>query len=193
MAGHVGKAFAFTQAGDRIDSLTAPLDLADNFTIEFWAWPTATRGGVSESFSGTGGMWTNQRYAITPEIRTDGAGMGVSVGTNGVGVFEHAPDHLPSLLSYSTGESSFTGWTHIAVVYQNKTPWLYVNGTLVRTGATSVQPHVFASKSFGDPYGYGPYYGGLDEVALYNRALTPEEIQQIYAAGSQARCRTVAR
>jgi hypothetical protein len=37
-----------------------------------------------------------------------------------------------------------------------------------------------------------PIVGGLlDEVALYDRALTAAEIQQIYAAAGEARCKTV--
>ena len=192
-AGKSGKAFEFTQAGDRIDSLTPPLDLADTFTIEFWARPTTTRGNTAVSTSGQAGASGAQRYAITPELRADGAGAGVSVGTNGVSVFEHGDGYLPSVLVYNQGEAYFNDWTHFAVVYENKTPRLYVNGVLVLFGLTSLQPRVYAPKSFGDPYGYGPYYGGLDEVALYDRALTGDEISQIYTAGSMPRCRTVAR
>jgi hypothetical protein len=193
MTGKVGKAFEFADAGDRVDSLTAPLDLADTFTIEFWAWPTANRSITAESTTGQDGASGSQRYAVTPELRADGAGAGVSVGRNGVSVFEHGAGYLPSLLVYNLGEASFNTWTHFAVVYENKTPKLYVNGTLVRTGLTSLQARVYAPKSFGDPFGYGPYYGGLDEVAIYGRALAASEIQQIYAAGSQVRCQTVAR
>jgi hypothetical protein len=58
----------------------------------------------------------------------------------------------------------------------------------------------------GFPQGYGPYplyfadtgqsyydpkfAGALDEVALYNRALSSNEIQAIYAAGMAGKCKT---
>ena len=159
-----------------------------------------TRAGASssrstsatESTSGTVGFpWnTTQRYAITPELRDGGAGAGLSVGVNGISVFEHSASNLPSTLVYDT---SINGWTHIALVYENKTPKLYVNGVFVRTGLTSPQAHVYAPKTLGDWYSYGLFYGGLDEVALYNRALTGTEIGSIFAAGGEVRCATVRR
>src|SRR5450759_5951714 len=58
----------------------------------------------------------------------------VCVGTNGISVMEHAYNYLPSMLSYT---NSINGWVHVAVVYSNKQPVLYVNGVNVRTGITS--------------------------------------------------------
>jgi 5-hydroxyisourate hydrolase-like protein (transthyretin family) len=188
--GKVGRAFFGYDL--RMSSQTPPLDLADTFTVEFWAWPVPgyNRNSTTESTSGTIGFpWnTTQRYAITPELRDGGAGAGLSVGVNGISVFEHSAGNLPSTLVYDT---TISDWVHIALVYQNKTPTLYVNGVLVRTGLTSPQAHVYAPKSLGDGYGYGFYYGRLDEVALYNRALTGTEIGNIFAAGGEPRCKTV--
>jgi hypothetical protein len=42
--------------------------------------------------------------------------VGISVGTNGILVCEHADGYLPCLLSQSRTTNS---WTHIAVVYTN--------------------------------------------------------------------------
>ncbi len=42
--------------------------------------------------------------------------VGISVGTNGILVFEHADFYLPCLLSHPRAISD---WTHIAVVYTN--------------------------------------------------------------------------
>ena len=74
-----------------------------------------------------------QRYAIAPQHGgdVDYAGAGVSVGTNGISVYEHATDYMPSTLVYDT---PISGWTHVAVVYNNGQPNLYINGTWVRTG-----------------------------------------------------------
>jgi hypothetical protein len=185
--GKVGRAFFGYDL--RMSSQTPPADLADTFTVEFWAWPVPgyNRNSTTESTSGTIGTYS-QRYAITPEYRDGGAGAGLSVAANGVSVFEHGVGYLPSTLVYNT---TISDWVHIALVYQNKTPTLYVNGVFVRTGLTSPQAHVYAPKSLGDGYGYGFYYGRLDEVALYNRALTGAEVQTIFAAGGEVRCKTV--
>src|SRR5262249_37706206 len=70
-------------------------------------------------------------------------------------------------------------WTHLAVTYDAANLPLYVNGTLVapkaQTGntVTSTKPLRFGGDSV-----WGEYFKGfLDEVRVYNRALSAAEIQ----------------
>ncbi|MDB6026395.1 MAG: regulatory domain of in-like proprotein convertase [Verrucomicrobiales bacterium] len=151
------------------------LDVSNNFTIEFWALPTAARAETIETnaaISGVGG----QRYAIFPELQASGYGAGVSVGTNGVSVFEHASALLTSTLVYT---GALSGWTHVAVVYTNRQPSLYLNGILVRTGVTSASPTVRPSANFGESgTGYGPYQGSLKDVRIWNTPLSQTTLQQ---------------
>lgn len=77
----------------------------------------------------------------------------------------------------------------MAVVYLNKQPSLYVNGGLARAGLTSTRSHVFPSATFSDPYDYGKYSGLLDEISIYDRGLSAEEIADIYEARSAGNCK----
>ena len=111
------------------DAITATqqITVKDNFTIEFWARPTGTTALPAQATSGYGGL-TGQKYALHPPLILDSpsspdACAGVTVGTNGVCVIEHNYGYLPSLLTWS---GTISGWTHIAVVYTNKQPKLYV-------------------------------------------------------------------
>ena len=75
-------------------------------------------------------------------------------------------------------------WTHVAQTWDGTTLKIYVNGQLIGSGATSgpgnadrrnlfigtIQDHLFA--------------GRIDEVSIYNRALSHAEIRTIYDAGS---------
>lgn len=146
----------------------------DNFTIAFWANPSATRASTVEATSGITGT-SGQRYAVYPTIFGSGndAGAGVSVGENGVSVFEHAGGYLPSLLVYNT---VISGWTHVAVVYTAKRPSLYLDGVLVRTAPLASTKTVHPGSSMGDAGTYGPYSGYLDEVMVFNRSLSPAQI-----------------
>ena len=112
------------------------------------------------------------------------------MGTNGVSVFEHASAYLPSLLVY---DAPIVGWTHVAIVYQNHQPTLYVNGVLVRTGLVSTTASYpltsLGEGGSGPALDYGYYAGLLDEVSIYNRALSASEIATIYNAGSAGKCR----
>jgi flagellar hook assembly protein FlgD len=152
--------------------------VTNTFTIAFWANPAATRAVTPEGNSGITGIG-GQQYAIAPMYSYSNGGAGVSVGTNGISVFEQGSNYLPSLLVYN---ATLSGWNHIVVVYQNKQPSLYVNGQFVMTGLTSSCPNVYPSTIFGNVLNYGPYDGLLDEVSIYNRALSTQEIINLYTA-----------
>jgi len=74
-------------------------------------------------------------------------------------------------------------------VVENKTPRIYLNGTLVRTGIASNKEFVFASWSYLDYSIIGQYVGDLDEITLYDRALDDAEIAALSAAGTAGKCK----
>src|SRR5665213_300280 len=193
-AGIVGQCFSFDGASGCIlnDNTPSLTNIQNSFTIEFWAHP---QKGFRMLAEGTGLANFGQSYAVFPDFGgSDGkAGVGVSVGTNGISVVEHAYNYLPSVLSYT---NLLNGWIHVAVVYANKQPTLYVNGVNVRKGVTSTRTFVYPSKDFGSstvsPWNtYGAYAGLLDEISIYNRALTSDEILAIFSAGSEGKCSAV--
>ncbi|HYG23042.1 MAG TPA: FG-GAP-like repeat-containing protein [Verrucomicrobiae bacterium] len=152
---------------------------AGEFTIEFWAKPTALRdASAAEGNSGTAGT-SGQRYAIFPDdggnaYGASHASVGVSVGINGVAVFARGTAYFPPILAHNV---SITNWTHIAVVVQTNRPRLYLNGTLVRTGVTSTKA-LHPSAGLGDPgFHYGHYQGQVDEIRIWKLARTASEIQ----------------
>jgi len=185
-AGKVGPAFSFDGIGNEVTNpVPALTNILDSYTIEFWAYPAGTRASTPEDITGVSGD-QSQRYAIFPNYGKFGpAGAGVSVGVNGVSVFEHASAYLASPLVYDT---VITNWVHVAVAYSNRQPSLYLNGALVRTGLISTHPSN-PSTCFGeDSFGYGYYAGLLDEISIYNRTLSAAEIASIFNAGSAGKC-----
>jgi hypothetical protein len=153
--------------------------VTNDFTITFWCRPTATRASTIESNSGISGT-SAQRYVVESYNTGDSnCGAGVSVGTNGISVFEHAPVHMPSPLVWDSTVSS-TAFTNVTVTYTSKQPALYVNGVLVRTGLTSGRANVYVVLGrLGDSgSSYGLYAGDLNSVYIYSRTLSPSEIVQ---------------
>jgi hypothetical protein len=156
----ISQGLSFDGINDRVESNQLFANTTDTFTIEFWAKPTATRNLTTESNSGTAGT-SGQRYAIYPvqgeaaSLGTNHAGVGVSVGTNGISIFEHSSFYLPSPLVY---QNTISDWTHIAIVYNNKTPSLYVNGQFIKTGIKSnyiVHPSLQLGVNTGGSSNYG--------------------------------------
>ena len=69
-------------------------------------------------------------------------------------------------------------WTHVAMTYDGANLRFYQNGTLVTTKATTGAMAVTAGalKIGGDSIWGEWFQGSLDEVRVYNRALTAAEI-----------------
>ena len=153
-----------------------------NFTMSCWAKPNAPRAATVESLNGAIGV-RDQRYAIFP-TQGDGAyghghaGSGLSIGTNGIAIFEHSEGYLPSVLVY---DAPVNDWVHVVAVYEKNKPTLYVNGVAVKQGSTSpLTTHPGAGLG-GNSYGW--YRGLLGEVRIYNRALAANEVKALFELG----------
>ena len=183
----IGNYMEFDGINDYITADTL-LNITNNFTYEAWVKPTSTHQIDAETtFSGTG--VAGQKYLVWPYQGTsihgsnDHAASGISVGTNGVSVYEHRASYMPPLLVH---QDTITDWTHIAVVCENKSYSLYINGSLARTGLTSVITNVYANiGETGNAQlggigggGYGYYEGGLDDFRLWDYARSEKEIKQ---------------
>ncbi|MBU0752484.1 MAG: LamG domain-containing protein [Gammaproteobacteria bacterium] len=207
VSGRVCKGGVFNGASPtRIEPTSNFADtIANDFTIAFWANPSVTHQIDAQATTGTGGV-SGQRYALYPAQGTTTwgaghAGAGISVGTNGVSVYEHAASYMPALLSWT---GAVSGWTHVAVVYQARQPRLYINGSLVATGLTSTYANVHPGlRGTGDPSDndggagggrWGWYSGGLDEFRIYDGALNAGQVAAIAvpAGRSCASCATLA-
>jgi len=159
-----------TSAGGLSTITEAP----NSFTVEFWAKPTATHQVDAEGalYGGISG----QRYLIAPTwlAGSTEAGMGVSMGTNGVSVYEHAAGYMPALLVWQS-PTLITDWVHVAIVYANGKPTLYINGVQVRTGLQSSRQLVYPSFNF-TGYDYGSYQGYVDEMRIWSEVRTQQQI-----------------
>jgi len=85
------------------------------------------------------------------------------------------------------GPSLQTGtWYHVAVTNVGNFVTLYLNGTAVASGTLSINTPSGTQFYMGSPGGdtTRSLDGLTDEAAVYDRALSPAEIQSIYNAGS---------
>ncbi len=176
-AGPEGYALGFDGTDDYIVVGTTGRP-ADTFSFGGWFKTSATHEIDPESASGTVGV-NNQRYAFDPQHGGDSdAGAGLSIGTNGVSVYEHGSGYMPATAVYETDLGD--DWNHIMIVYDNKQPTIYLNGSAVRTGLSSPRAIVNSPIQIGG-MAYGYFEGSMDEVRIYNRVLSPAEIGKLAA------------
>ena len=143
-------------------------EVTESFTIELLVKPQAA---FDLNEWGTSG----QRYAVFP---THGgwayggghAGVGVSVGTNGVAVYEHSDGYMPRIIWYPV---PITEWTHVAVIVKDRVSSLYVDGKFIGDGPKS--NYILHPSAGGDQtqHNYGPFVGLIDEITIWNTAVLP--------------------
>ena len=174
-AGQVGYALGFDGVDDYVTVGTTGRP-SDTFSFGAWLKTSATHEIEAEATSGTGGV-NNQRYAFDPRHGGEqNGGAGLSIGTNGIAVYEHGSNYMPTTAAYPTELGD--GWNHVMVVYDNKLPTIYLNGREVHTGLESPREIVYAPFQFGGMT-YGYFEGVMDEVLIYNRALSAAEIKKL--------------
>jgi hypothetical protein len=184
--GKVGWAFSFngTNADVRVPaSASLNLGAGGGLTLEAWIKPASVtqQQPLLEWNSGSFGA---QLWISTVPIG-GGAGPGcLTVNLKDIGFRDHSFTTPGGLVASNV-------WQHVAET--NGSTALYVIGALI----TQTNIGVFTPMTTGDlylglrPYDAGAgtrYMGQMDEVAVFNRALTAEEIRALYAASAAGMC-----
>ncbi len=159
-------ALRFDGVNDRLD---LPLPPATN-SFCLWAVFRTSQQHENDTESGNGaGGTSGQRYLFGARHGGDlSAGMGVSVGTNGVAVYEHGSNYMPALAAHHGSVGN--GWVVVAVNYDARQPTLDVQGLIARVGTLSARPQVTAPTEIGSG-AYGAFGGDLAEVMVFDRPL----------------------
>jgi hypothetical protein len=118
------------------------------------------------------------------------AGSGISLGRNGLFINEHSGNWLAIPLTYA---SDLSGWHHYAIVYNNRTPSLYIDGKFIISGIPSSTHAIYGTLGretrnnitggIGSTFvnSWRGFSGDIDDMIYYSRALTPSEVRNLYS------------
>ena len=190
--GVAGSAFSFDGTNGYVQIPDAPALKPTNLTLEGWVLfsgldsalsGTAPAGDQYIVFKQNSRAFYFEGYALEKYRLANGDVFMFTVGSaSGEEVF------LPSATLISTGI-----WYHVAAVRGSNFMQLYVNGQLeTQTNVSFAQDYGTKPLYFGtsgDPGWDGKLKGRLDEVSLYNRALSASEVAALYAAGTAGKCK----
>ncbi len=160
--GKYGGAFSY----DGSDALGTNLDIQPSampyMTFVAWVYPTTTSGSRQDVFSDDDYNWDR-----TLTIEGGTSDWEVYTGDTGPNRQQTAP-------------VDFNQWQQVAVIYTASSVTFYKNGVRYRTYPTSGQNTVNKFTLGKDP-NWGDYFNGkIDEVRVYDRALSDMEIEQLY-------------
>ena len=159
--GKFGGALAFNGTGARVVIADAvSLDLVSGMTLEAWVQPTIVPAGWSTIVH----KETDAYYLAAGSVSNVPAAGG-TVGAGDANVYAASP-------------LAANAWTHLAATYDGTTFRLYVNGAQVSSQAASgALVSSSGPLSIGGNGPYGEYFNGrIDEVRIYDRALSATEI-----------------
>ena len=159
-------AMAFDGTNDKVTTTTALPQSA--YSLEAWVKPSAP----DQTTKGLVGHWV--------------AG-GATIRLNTDGLYELTHSATTSNYVISQVKPVVGRWDHLVATWDSVTDvaLLYINGRPVASGAVSAAPGTGGSNFEIGAYNAGNYFAGsIDEVAVYDRALTPLEIAIHYREGT---------
>lgn len=178
-AGKVGQGFSFDGVDDFVEiPEAANLNFGPTspMTVDAWVFRTGSSPvmHILGKREGCGGDGIQYQLAFDPTF-------GLAFGGNGgaVATFQQLPLHT---------------WTHLAATFDGDDSdgvsyRFYINGLQVATGTGTLEPTISAPLKIGAAGTCGGTFEGLiDEVEIFERALSAEEIANIANAGSAGKC-----
>jgi hypothetical protein len=180
--GRVGQGFSFDgNSDDVVFGSTVGNFGSSDFTIEFWIKSSSTLAQnvlSKRPICDHSSFWHISMQNV-PFIEVDQDATGTGYGT----------------LSATTAISD-DAFHHVAFIRQGLVMQVYIDGALNNSATFGVK--AFISNSATVYAGWSPcqpanshfFDGVLDEISLYNRALTATEVQAIYNAGEAGKCLT---
>ena len=171
--GKVGKAFSLDGVGDFVD---APFTHTGSFTVDMWAKAATTNQAQFSSVFSSG-----RRVPVNGFFQID------MTGPNGNYRFLGTVDLILDIGPVTTA------FQHIAVTYDvdTKTVTTYLNGSKKTSGSSPNENLLeFEEAKIGINRLKDHQFNGLiDEVEIFNRVLSKEEITDIFEAGSAGKCK----
>jgi hypothetical protein len=159
---------------DGVDDLLrlAASPAIDSFTLFAVFHPTRSHEVDPVGNAGVGGT-SGQAWLFGAAHGGDSsAGVGLSVGTNGVSVYEHGSSYMPALAAFEGPLNA--PWNVATVTYSNRVPQLAVNGSPGSPGPSSARTRVSAPIEIGSG-SYGAFAGDVAEIIVFDRTLTDAE------------------
>ena len=167
--GHLNTAFSFNGINNRIDFNKSPLTNVANWTISAWIKPA---------------NFTQQSVAVQVGFDNAGTGNGYGIGfvgylysSNLVGILSGVD---PGWIDSGRASPSTNQWQHIVMLRDATTTKFFIDGLQTPSTYTTT-PKTPTDFTIGSQNGLRFFNGLIDDVRIYNRALSSNEVSQLHS------------
>jgi hypothetical protein len=178
--GQVNSSFLFN--GNSQNIACASIDNISSLTLSFWQKTNPNGGGAIITQNNP-----NNCINVSFDIQlgpTDGV-MGISHNANNC----NQPGVNLNTVSSANSDNLYNQWNHVlGIIDETGSTKIYINSQLMDSSIYNVNysscSTINTSLRFGGPWWNSDsqyYVGQLDDIAIYNRALTQEEITALYS------------
>lgn len=174
-SGYIGGAF---ELSDGSVALSSQPDLVDGFTLEGWVWLDQT------GFDGYRTIFNNNQVFLRKDSSSEG---------NLFSIFVNLDDDSVEPRSQASIKVIPETWTHVAGTWDGSTLTVYVDGQpgqpASRAGSmvtTTAEARIGSGEQLEETG--GEFAGLIDELTIYDRALTQSEIGAIHTALNGGKC-----
>ena len=163
-------------AGGRLQSRIG--GLGDKYSISLWIW-----NGMPDDAREVSGWMFSRGHDHRLGPHDDHLGIGGTAGNPGKLIFLHGPDTEGTKPVAGRTEIKRWTWNHVLFVRDGETVRVYLNGNPqpeIETKAPAAFPPGFEQVFFGGRSdNESNWEGRLDEIAVFDRALSTEEIERL--------------
>ena len=175
--GRIGRG-AMNYQGTNNVNLGTSLPLTGLFSVSAWVKPTSACLAPTQGCGFVG----NAEWNVG----------GFHLGWYSSDVFDFAWNYSGSNIVLGVKTSSYFSantWAHVVGVFDGSHNYVYINGILAMSGVASIAPGSTSNNLFigKDPQGgwSSPQFSGsIDDVRIYNRALSAADVSMLYLYGT---------
>jgi hypothetical protein len=174
--GRVGAAYMFDGKNDfiHVPNSSTSLAVRNSITLEAWIKPSF----INSDF-----------YKTILEKFNDDYGIYLSSPTRGPLFFFETSANTYEITSFTS--ISINAWHHVVATYNGSMAKIYVDGVLRnQSAATGTISNRHRYLRIGGNTGDSYFNGTIDEVRVYNRSLSPQQVYVNYLAGNLSRAVT---
>ena len=155
---------------------------SNDFTIEFWV----------KFFSPGGGTIGHPSHIFVGN--DEGSGLRAkwffALGGGFLNFHINSPLLGPQFFPLAAFSPTINQWYHLAITRESNNYTIYINGQPAASAANNnIVPNANAALTIGQAENLGFMNGMLDEISIYHRVLSADEIRSIFLAGEQGKCK----